>query len=191
MKYGQWVEKVWLGICAEAEQGPLGTRWNTLVSDSLFDEIGVFSPQSLEVEDRNNILLAIEQAASLLRDKGLFKADEAGITLTEYGVQLKGASPLALWREIGISERSAQFLNEAAVRLVLEDPVGLFVMRKPPGTILVKELFSELGWDFTDGRWQSLKSELLRYFLLEPVHSTGDVEVRITERGMLYASYAY
>jgi hypothetical protein len=63
-------------------------------------------------------------------------------------------------------------------------------MRKPPGTVLVKELFAELDWDFTDGRWQALKRELLGNSLIEPVRSTGDIEVRITERGMLYASYA-
>src|SRR6476646_4759495 len=134
MKYSQWVEKVWYAICAEAEHGPLGTSWNPLVSDRFLEEIDVPNIRLLEPKDQENILTAIEQAASLLADKGLYETGEHGARLTEYGLRFKGYSPLYLWLGTEISERSGQFLAEAAAGLRIEDPLDLYVMRRPPGT---------------------------------------------------------
>ena len=189
MKYGEWVETVWQCICAEAETGPTGKQWSALVSDGFLDTLGVINPHFLAEDEQQALLSAVGQAASLLQDKALYIIDGAKVALTERGLKYRSLSPLYLWPELELSQEAGQFLSEAARRLSVEGPRGLYILRRPPGVIAVKELFNEFGWEYSDPLWKELKSELYRPFLIEPVRSTPEVLVRITEHGMLYASY--
>jgi hypothetical protein len=160
-----------------------------MVSDRLLEAIGIFNLRMFEPDVQENVLTSINQAAELLHSKNLFTVSSAGVKLTEWGTLYQRFSPLYLWKEVEISERAAQFLAEAAARVCIEIPLDLFVMMSPR-TILVKDLFAELDWDFSLERWRLLKSELLRWALIEPVRSIDEIEIRITGKGMIFASYA-